>query len=242
MKFDISVRHTRCRLLPGIGILLALLFSTTARADITFDGFTRFIFEGKQKQLPVIIVNQGNQPALVQVKLDWGDKQGTGELPMAVSKPLLLIPANSKASTDILYQGVGLPDDRESFLLLKVLQIPKKTVDSNAMAIALQHNLKLFYRPPLPGSVSAGVEQLHWSPAAAGRYRARNDSPYYLTLTEVALLDQSGVACGQAIDHLMIAPFSSYSLNVKGCDRPVSQVAYAFISDAGLSHARRSNL
>ncbi|UVL59171.1 molecular chaperone [Pseudomonas sp. B21-032] len=241
MKFERSVSPVPRRFIASIGFLLALACAC-ARAEITFDGFTRFVFEGTQKQLPLIIVNQGNEPALVQVKLGWGDKQDSRELPMAVSKPLLLIPANSKASTDILYQGQGLPDDRESLLMLKVLQIPKKTADSNAMAIALQHNLKLFYRPRLPGSVKEAVEQLRWSASAAGSYEARNDSPYYLTLTEVGLLDHSGAACGKVIDHLMIAPFSTYSLPVGDCDRPVDQVAYAYISDAGLAHARRSEL
>ncbi|MNH39050.1 putative chaperone protein EcpD [compost metagenome] len=86
------------------------------------------------------------------------------------------------------------------------------------------------------------MEQLRWSAIAGDSYEARNDSPYYLTLTEVGLLDHSGAASGKVIDHLMIAPFSTYPLPVSDCDRPVSQVAYAFISDAGLAHARRSEL
>lgn len=223
-------------------LILVMIVCSPARADITFDGFTRFIFEGSQKQLPVIIVNQSDEPALVQVKLDWGDKHHTSPLPMAVTKPLLLIPANGRASTGVLYQGLGLPSDRESFLMLKVLQVPKKADDSNAVALALQHNLKLFYRPELPGSIEDAVNQLQWSNSSDGGYEARNDSPYYLTLTEVGLRDRSGAACGQVIDHLMIAPFSTYSLPANGCDKPAGQVAYAYISDAGLPHPRQSTL
>ncbi|MCO7518713.1 MULTISPECIES: molecular chaperone [unclassified Pseudomonas] len=230
------------RLMAWVALILAMIACSPVQADITFDGFTRFIFEGSQKQLPVIIVNQSDEPALVQVKLDWGNKAPTAALPMAVTKPLLLIPANGKASTGVLYQGLGLPDDRESFLLLKVLQVPKKATDSNAMALALQHNLKLFYRPTLPGSPEDAVDQLRWSASAAGGYEAHNASPYYLTLTEVALRDRSGATCGQVIDHLMVAPFSHYALPANGCDRPVAQVAYAFISDAGLPHPRQSGL
>lgn len=221
-------------------LILAMIICSPAQADITFDGFTRFIFEGSQKQLPVIIVNQSDEPALVQVKLDWGNKPSIAALPMAVTKPLLLIPANGKASTGILYQGLGLPDDRESFLMLKVLQVPKKATDSNAMALALQHNLKLFYRPALPGSIEDAVNQLQWSNSPGGSYEARNDSPYYLTLTEVGLRDRLGAACGLVIDHLMIAPFSTYPLSASGCEKPAGQVAYAYISDAGLPHPRQS--
>lgn len=224
------------------GLLLALLLNTSAHADISFDGYTRFIYAADQRQLPVILVNDSHEPALVQVKLAWGDAAQTPALPMAVSKPLLLIPAQSNASIDIFYEGEGLPTDRESYLLLKVLQVPKKSGEENLVQIALQHNLKLFYRPKLSSPAEAAVETLLWSQTDSTTYQARNNSPYYLTLTDVGLVAADGTACGKAVEQLMIAPFSTDQLPTATCAKPVHSVTYSVISDSGMPHAYRNNL
>ncbi|AZD98974.1 fimbrial biogenesis chaperone [Pseudomonas chlororaphis] len=229
----------------SIVLLLGLMVSTIAQAEISFGGFTRFIFDGRQKSLMVTLDNEGDAPALVQSLLHWGDKDQTRDLPMVVNKPLLLIPAHGKASLTIFYQGVGLPSDRESFFLLSVMQVPEKPRQENNIQIALQHNLKLIFRPKLPGSLEDALEKLHWAPspkAPPGAYLARNDSPYYLTLTEVALRDRAGNSCGEAVEHLMIAPFSSYELQAPGCSKAAGQIAYKFISDSGIAHARQIDL
>ncbi|CAI8699606.1 Chaperone protein fimC [Pseudomonas chlororaphis] len=229
----------------SIVLLLGLMVSTHVQAEISFGGFTRFIFDGRQKSLMVTLDNEGDAPALVQSLLHWGDKDQARDLPMVVNKPLLLIPAHGKASLTIFYQGVGLPSDRESFFLLSIMQVPEKPRQGNNIQIALQHNLKLIFRPELPGSLEDALEKLRWAPspkAPPGSYQARNDSPYYLTLTEVGLRDRTGAACGNSVEHLMIAPFSSYDLVVPGCHQAAGQMTYKFISDSGIAHARQSDL
>ncbi|MUF03526.1 fimbria/pilus periplasmic chaperone [Pseudomonas sp. CCM 7893] len=218
------------------------MLAPTAQAEISFDGYTRFIYEAGQHQVPVILVNDSNEPALAQVNLSWGDPQENRDIPMALSKPLLLIAERSKASVDIFYQGAGLPTDRESFLLLKVLSVPKKSSDENLISIALQHNLKLFYRPKLLGSPEEAIKTLRWSPSGSTTYQVRNNSPYYLTLTEVILRDPKGVDCGKTIDHLMVAPFATYELPIMACDRPVREVTYSLVSDGGTPQAYRNNV
>ncbi|XMB50939.1 molecular chaperone [Pseudomonas fluorescens] len=240
MLFTLS--HKPRSLTFSTGLLLALMLAPTAQAEISFDGYTRFIYEADQRQMPVILVNDSNEPALVQVNLNWGDPLEKRAIPMALSKPLLLIPERSKASVDIFYQGAGLPTDRESFLLLKILSVPKNSSNENQVSIALQHNLKLFYRPKLPGSPEEAIRTLHWSPSSSTTYQVHNKSPYYLTLTEVSLRDSKGVDCGKTIDQLMIAPFATYELPILTCDRPVREVAYSLIGDSGTSQAYRNNV
>ncbi|WP_256348497.1 fimbrial biogenesis chaperone [Pseudomonas yamanorum] len=242
MRLTLKTRHKPRPLTFSAGVLLAFMLNTTAQAEISFDGYTRFIFEAEQRQIAVILVNESNESALVQVKLGWGEAQDTRTLPMALSKPLLMIPGQSNASVDVLYQGAGLPTDRESFFLLKVLQVPKKNSKENLVPIALQHNLKLFYRPKLPSSPEEAINTLHWSQSGSATYQARNDSPYYLTLTEVSLRGPKGVACGKTIDHLMIAPSSIYELPMATCGRPVHEVTYWFISDGGVPHTYRNEV
>ncbi|WP_080925961.1 molecular chaperone [Pseudomonas chlororaphis] len=224
--------------------VLGLTISANAWSEISFGGFTRFIFDGEQQSLMVTLINEDPQPALVQSLLQWGDGDPNRDLPMVVNKPLLLIPAQGRASITLFYQGIGLPTDRESFLLLRVMQVPQKPKEENSMQIALQHNMKLIFRPKLPGSLEDAVEKLRWAPsqAAPGSYQARNDTPYYLTLTEVGLRDRTGIPCGNSIEHLMIAPFSSYELVVPGCHQAAGRIAYQFISDAGIAHARQRDL
>ncbi|MCB2253886.1 molecular chaperone [Pseudomonas chlororaphis] len=224
-------------------VVLGLTISATARAEISFGGFTRFIFDGEQQSLMVTLINEDPQPALVQSLLQWGDGDRSRDLPMVVNKPLVLIPAHGRASITLFYQGTGLPTDRESFLLLRVMQVPQKPKEDNNMQIALQHNMKLIFRPKLSGTLEDAVEKLRWSPdMAPGAYRAFNDSPYYLTLTEVGLRDRTGNPCGTSVEHLMIAPFSSYELVVPGCHQVAGRIAYQFISDAGIAHARQCDL
>jgi P pilus assembly chaperone PapD len=242
MLFTIRTRHKSRPLIFSAGLLLVFMLNTTAQAEISFDGHTRFIFEADQSQMAVTLVNESNEPALVQVTLGWGDAKETRAIPMALSKPLLLIPERSKASVDIFYQGAGLPTDRESFLLLKVLQVPKRSSEENLVHIALQHNLKLFYRPKLSSSIEEAIKALRWSQSGTGIYQAHNNSPYYLTLTQVSLLDPEGIGCGKIIDHLIIAPFSNYELSTVTCDRPAHAVTYSFISDGGMVQIYQKDL
>ncbi|MNQ68389.1 Chaperone protein EcpD precursor [compost metagenome] len=224
---------------------LAALLSYSVCADISFDGYTRFIFESSHKQLTFNIVNEVDEAALVQVILDWGEKRRSAHVPMALSRPLLMIPAKGKASVDIFYEGTGLPDDQESFFLLSVLEVPKEPTEGNSAQITLRHNLKLFYRPHFSESREEAVEKFRWTRTnrdAPMHLQANNNSPYYLTLTEVELLGNQGQRCGTPVNHLMVAPFSTFDLDVPDCTEPPSQVSYRVISDEGAAHLRKYDL
>ncbi len=66
-----------------------------------------------------------------------------------MSRPLLRLGAGQRAKVEVLYQGQGLPTDRETYLLLSVLDVPHATGKGDALQIALRHRFKLFYRPSL---------------------------------------------------------------------------------------------
>ncbi|WP_163752625.1 fimbria/pilus periplasmic chaperone, partial [Proteus mirabilis] len=92
------------------------------------------------------LVNEGKEPALAEISLDWGT-DGTGQaLPFAVSRPLLRLGAGQRAKVEVLYQGQGLPTDRETYLLLSVLDVPHAPSTPETLQIALRHRFKLFYR------------------------------------------------------------------------------------------------
>ncbi|XAF13337.1 molecular chaperone, partial [Pseudomonas aeruginosa] len=132
-----------------------------AHADLSFDGQNRFVMKGKR--LPITLVNDGKEPALAEISLGWGDDGKRQELPFAVSRPLLRLGAGQRAKVEVLYQGQGLPTDRETYLLLSVLDVPHAPSAPETLQIALRHRFKLFYRPVLDTTVEQAIEDLRWT-------------------------------------------------------------------------------
>lgn len=225
-------RH-RC-MVPSLAIGLLLAYQPgTALADLSFDGKNRFIMTGQR--MSVTLVNDGKKAALAQVSLDWGEKESgrSQTLPLAISKPLLQISSGQKATVEIFYQGTGLPTDRESYLLLSVLDVPPAAKTPHTMTVALRHRFKLLYRPPLKNTLDDAMAGLSWETQreTAGRLIADNPSPYYLTLSDIEAIGPNGQPCGQPIEHLMLPPLSTQPVDIPAC-QPAS-LRYQIVSDAG---------
>ncbi|HHK4224661.1 TPA: molecular chaperone [Pseudomonas aeruginosa] len=213
-------------------MVLASIFAwlcMSAHADLSFDGQNRFVMKGKR--LPITLVNEGKEPALAEISLDWGTDGKGQALPFAVSRPLLRLGAGQRAKVEVLYQGQGLPTDRETYLLLSVLDVPHAPSAPETLQIALRHRFKLFYRPVLDTTVEQAIEDLRWTLGANGKPQARNPSPYHITFSQLEFLDTAERVCGQAIDHLMLAPFSDHEFDAIDC-RP-GKARYEIVSDAG---------
>lgn len=226
------------RLAPGSALSLiiglALVWQPgTARADLSFDGQNRFIMSGQR--MAVTLVNEGKTAALAEVSLNWGEPESGQRqpLPLAVSKPLLRIPGGQKANVEVFYQGTGLPTDRESYLLLSVLDVPPAAKTPHTMTVALRHRFKLLYRPSLKSTLDEAMAGLSWEvrKETAGRLIADNPSPYYLTLSDIEAIGLNGQPCGQPIEHLMLPPFSTHPLDIPACQP--TRLRYQIISDAG---------
>ncbi|MCA7996623.1 fimbrial biogenesis chaperone [Burkholderia metallica] len=217
-----------------------VLHSAFALADLSFDGANRFIMAGKRMKFNII--NEGNTDALADVSVTWGDERNVEPLPLAVSRPLLRISPNNREAVDIIYQGAGFPSDRESYLLLNVLDVPTAPRDPNVLQIALRHRLKLFYRPALKGTLDDAMGTLSWEIGGKGRASvlANNPSPYYLTLSDIEVIDRNHRNCGESIDHLMISPFSTSPLEVPNCTP--AALNFSVISDGGSARPYRVEL
>ncbi|KVE06915.1 hypothetical protein WS65_13090 [Burkholderia anthina] len=222
---------------------MTVTYAGAAWADIDFGGQTRFIMDEKNGRKNIEIVNDGREPALVQISIGWGNEDASPSLPVAVSKPLLLIPARQRASVEVMYQGEGLPNDRESYFLMSVMEIPKKADAPDTLQFAIRHHLKLLYRPQLSIASQEAIDRLGWTRQPGSSLpSARNDSPYYLTLTDIELKDSNGKACGKVLRHWMLEPYSTQALPDSGCAVPPSGVSYVYISDGGFEHPRTVSL
>ncbi|PAJ81921.1 fimbrial biogenesis chaperone [Burkholderia ubonensis] len=226
-----------------VALLATMLQSAAALADIHFGGYTRFVMDEKNGRKGIGIENDGDEPALVQVNIEWGNEKAGPYLPIAVSKPLLLIPSRQSVIEEIIYQGEGLPVDRESYFMLSVTEIPKMPEGADSLQFAIRHHLKFFYRPRLSMDPQEAIDRLGWvrKPGSAVP-NAHNDSPYYLTLTDIRLQDSTGNGCGETLRHWMLEPYSTTPLPGSGCATAPDGVSYVYISDSGFQHPRTSAL
>ncbi|MGV8400875.1 fimbrial biogenesis chaperone [Pseudomonas aeruginosa] len=223
--------RTQFRALLG---LLSLAVVLPAHAELDFDGLNRFIYNEGSKRLSIVIVNKGQHPTLAQSSVAWGDG-GSTPLPVAINKPLQIIAPGERGAVEVFYQGQGLPADRESYLLLSVLDVSQAPREPNTVTVAVHHHFKLFFRPKLTSTTDEAIANLTWkAPAGAGLPTISNASPYYITLSDISLKNAAGTLCGKVVDHLMIAPFAQAALENVECQSSVSAARYDYVTDTGV--------
>nr|WP_282565765.1 molecular chaperone [Providencia rettgeri] len=128
-----------------------------------------------------------------------------------------------------------LPADRESLFSLSLKAIPSQEKPSSnhdaagaKMVLALQNNLKLFYRPEglTVMSAAARAEALEWRQRGT-QLVLKNPTPYYVTLGTVSV-DSTPLDLGS---QRMLAPFASATYAPMA---PSSQsVSWQLINDEG---------
>ncbi|MBC5027565.1 molecular chaperone, partial [Klebsiella pneumoniae] len=83
-----------------------------------------------------------------------------------------------------------LPKDRESVFILSLKTIPgqEKNTDSASLTLAMQNNLKLFYRPEgMPEyDVSEFAREIRFI-SQSGELKVINPTPYYLTFRSLSV-------------------------------------------------------
>ncbi|MDS1138898.1 molecular chaperone [Pusillimonas sp. SM2304] len=214
-------------------LLSMIILLRPAHAELEFDGRNRFIFEADAKRLSIVISNRGGHPTLAQSSLAWGDGR-TDEMPLALNKPMQVILPGQQGAVEVFYEGSGFPGDRESYLLLSVLDLSQAPRDPDTVQLALLHHFKLFFRPKLEQTVQQAIAGLKWNlPTSHAHPIIENASPYFITLSDIELMDQGNTPCGQVVDHLMVAPFSEAPLPDTGCKSPLGAARYHYVTDAG---------
>lgn len=195
------------------GILLVLI-SGMAQGAVSLSG-TRLIFDGRYNEATIEVSNRGASEALIQAWLDTprGDDQpGNGpsaDLPFALTPHLARLPAKGKQTLRLLYEGIGMPQDRESMLHLYVLEIPRRSPAVQQLSIAIRQRINVFYRPAgLAGDPADAPQTLIWQrvPSANAALSLRNPTPYHVSLQDLRI---NGI---KVADHRLLPPFSDASL------------------------------
>lgn len=194
---------------------LSLVLATHASAGISLAA-TRVVFKETKKEASIMVRNTG-QAVLLQSWLDNGENSDAPP-PLAVTPPLARIPANEQQLLRILYEGSGLPSDRESVVWLNVQEIPQAVEGQNILQLAVNQRIKVFFRPAgLTGEPRLAPDALSWTLENRGNkteLRVRNPSLYHVSMAEVRL-GRAGGKSELVVDSTMVAPGAEKSFTVK---------------------------
>lgn len=230
------------RSLPACLGLLGMLTAAQAMASISLSA-TRIVFDGAHKEANITVRN-GNQDVLIQSWIDNNDVK-TGSAPFAVTPPLARILAKEQQLLRILYEGVGMPTDKESVLWLNVQEIPQTSTKANTLQLAVRQRIKVFFRPAnLPGDALLAPAQLQWrvsQHAGKSALIVNNPSLYHVSMADVTL--QDGSHRELAVDSTMVAPgeVKTFELNTVSATKPV-QLTFNSINDYGAQNQYRATL
>lgn len=160
---------------------------------------TRVIYPGESHNgITFTVTNNTAKPFLLQSRvIPWqADEQDnvsgnqSGGVPFIVLPPLQRLEASDSLTLRIRLTRNTLPKDRESVFILSLKTIPgqEKNTDSASLTLAMQNNLKLFYRPEgMPEyDVSEFAREIRFI-SQSGELKVINPTPYYLTFRSLSV-------------------------------------------------------
>ena len=183
--------------------LLGLLAVGQATAGISLSS-TRLVFDGQHKEAGITVRNSG-EDVLIQ---SWVDTADASTVPFAVTPPLARVRDNEQQLLRVIYEGTGMPTDRESVVWLNVQEIPQASKTQNTLQLAVRQRIKVFFRPAgLNNNAYLAPTELAWQLAELdGRpvLKVSNPGVYHVSIADITL--QAGAVSEHPFDSMMIAP------------------------------------
>lgn len=208
------------------GTCLAFLWSTVAPCQggigdvpdrVGIGQATRIIFNEKDASLSFPVRNGSDSPYLLRTYIVNPQTQTTAKQ-LYVAPEVLRLSSHSTQSCRIVRLTNDFRSDRESLFFLRGLFIPASydrapkdsRTTSASFTVALQINLKLFYRPrALAHSNGAALASETLAVTRSGdTVRCRNTTPYHVTLSELKV---QGKPCTLTAENSMLAPFATHA-------------------------------
>ncbi|MBW9429299.1 fimbria/pilus periplasmic chaperone [Atlantibacter hermannii] len=224
--------------------LMTALFSTGVSAAMTISG-TRIIFPGAEKEVNVRTNNRGKTPALVQVWVDDGKTNGdvnTIKSPFILTSPVYRVEPGRGQSVRLIFNGMTLPQDRESVFWFNMLEIPpvskEDDASKNKLDLAFRTRIKIFYRPEnLTSNGEEEISKLKWALISSNEGKKRisieNPTPYFFSF-DSAKLKSGNITFDIDID--MVAPFTRQEFNVTkniSANDSITGIDFRSINDYG---------
>lgn len=205
---------------------------------------TRIIYPAQAKYVNVQLVNRSKTTHLVQSWIDTGNASAAPETiktPFSLTPPVVKMAANEGQALKLtIVNSELLPKDKESVFWLNVLDVPPVPEGAregeNYLQVALRSRIKLLYRPV--GLSEPGNDTLKKVSVSqqAGSTCLKNDSPHYITITEM-INWQGGDLKKKTMDKNLLtntaflAPYSC--TQIVGNIKPAGKYRAAWIDDYG---------
>ncbi|WP_409310595.1 molecular chaperone [Pectobacterium sp. B1J-3] len=214
----------------------SVFFIPSAYSAISLDR-TRVIFNDDEQSATVTLKNENAEnPFLAQSWLTDENRNKTTS-PLMVLPPLQRIEAKGYSLIRLVKtsQISQLPKDRESLFYLNVREIPPKSEKANVLQIAIQSEIKVFFRPRgiTPDKNDIWQKKLRIRKMAKS-FIVENPTPYYITVSNI--LKQSkktrtvpdNLLDGKAF---MVSPRSTNTIRV--LDGSVNTFSLYYVNDYG---------
>ncbi|POA90476.1 MULTISPECIES: fimbrial biogenesis chaperone [Pseudomonas] len=213
--------------------LLGLFAVNQAVAGISLSS-TRLIFDGQHKEAGITVRNSG-EDVLIQSWIDT-DSSETAAVPFAVTPPLVRVSGDEQQILRVIYEGAGMPTDRESVVWLNVQEIPKAAKSENTLQLAVRQRIKVFFRPAgLKNNAYLAPSELTWrltEQAGKSLLVVNNPGRYHVSIADITL--QSGTISEHPFDSMMIAPGEQKSFPLKQLHTPnTARLSFSSINDYG---------
>ncbi|GKW16201.1 molecular chaperone [Pectobacterium carotovorum subsp. carotovorum] len=229
------MKHTVYQRAAGF-LIGCLLLIPSAYSALSLDR-TRVIFNDEEQSATVMLMNQNAEnPFLAQSWLT-DERHNKITTPLMVLPPLQRIEAKGYSLIRLVKteQISQLPTDRESLFYLNVREIPPKTDKPNVLQIAIQSEIKVFFRPRGVKPAKDEIWQEKLIVRKTGNtFQVENPTPYYITVS--GILKQSKATHANPTSLLkgnafMVAPRSTLSIEVN--DGTVNRFYLYYVNDYG---------
>lgn len=136
----------------------------------------------------------------------------------------------------VIYEGKGMPTDKESVVWLNVQEIPQASKTQNTLQLAVRQRIKVFFRPAgLESNAYQAPVALLWRlEERAGKtvLRVNNPGLYHVSIADITL--ESGQLKDKPFDSTMIAPGEQKEFALKQLDRThTATLLFSSINDYG---------
>ncbi|MCV3278236.1 fimbrial biogenesis chaperone [Aeromonas hydrophila] len=224
-------------------ILLVILSIDSVSAGLLANT-TRVIFSEGEKKKSLTIANVNDYPVLSQVWVDSGEGDPNSKLaPFVVLPPVLKLDPNEKANVVLVYNHASLPADKESIFWINLYEVPplsRESKDEDYLRLAMNTQMKLFYRPrSIPSDSSSAPSMLNfklmYSDNGEVYILCDNPTPYHISMVAFKLKGEERESLDDQGVDILISPYSNRKL-IMGINKNEihnANVAYTVIDDYG---------
>ncbi|EBC5055220.1 fimbrial chaperone [Salmonella enterica] len=195
-------------MIAGAAFILNIFVSFQSSAAFTLSG-TRFIYDEGRNNISVEVSNANNETFGGQVWID-NTTQSSSDVFFTPAPSFFKVAGGEKQIIRLLNINPALPQDKESLFWLNVQEIPPVPKgDGNVLAIALNTQVKLIYRPK---ALKDGRDKAEQKMQVSGT-KLKNPTAYYFAVTAITVNGQKIKLSSELDKQLsLMSPFTEINI------------------------------